>query len=165
MEGTIEYGEKVKLDIKDKKILKILHDDGRASIAAISRKTGIPRDSVMYRINRMIKSKVIRFFHVILNPSLMGYEIYSFVSLTLHNLTHEKESRFLNYIQSHPNITYIARVTGKHDFIITITAENIKEFDNIITQIRIKFSDIIRDYDTSSIIQEVKYDYMAELVK
>lgn len=162
---TISYGGNVKLDQKDKKILKTLQENGRANVATISRKTGIPRDSVMYRINKMIKTKVIRFFHAVLNPSVIGYEIYSFVSLTLHNLTNEKEAKFLNFIKSHPNITYIAKTTGKQDFIINVIARNLKELDEIITEIRMKFSEIVKDYETSSIIQEHKYDYMVELIK
>ena len=39
------------LDYKDKKILEILNDNARLTIAEISRKTGIQRDSVINRIN------------------------------------------------------------------------------------------------------------------
>lgn len=165
MSKTIEYGKTIKLDKKDKNILRVLQYEGRNSIATISKKTGIPRDSVMYRINRMKKLKVIRFFHVVLNPSFLGYEIYSYVNFTLHNLNAEKEKRFLSYLKLHPNVTYIAKTTGKQDFVINLAARNLNELNEIITRIRMKFSDIIRDYETSSIIQEHKYDYMVDLIK
>ena len=45
----------VTLDKKDKKILQALDKNARLSIANISRKTGIQRDSILYRINKMKK--------------------------------------------------------------------------------------------------------------
>ncbi len=161
---TIEYGERVKLDSKDRKILEILDKDARASIANISRKTGIQRDSVLYRINRLKKLKVIRLFHTVLNPSILGCQIYSFVNLTLYNLNQDRETLLLNFLKAHPNIVYVAKTTGRWDFTINVAAKDLKHFDEIVTQIRLKFSDIIKEYESSSIIQEYKYDYMVGLV-
>jgi len=73
-----------KLDGKDKKILKALDQNARLSIANISRKTGIQRDSVLYRINKMKKEGVIKFFHTALDPVILGYPVYSFVNFVLN---------------------------------------------------------------------------------
>ena len=162
--NLIEYGEKIKLDGKDKKILAALDQNARLSIADISRKTGIQRDSVLYRINRMKKLKVIRFFHTVLNPSILGYDIYSYVSFNLHHLTPQREKELTGYFKSHPNIVYVAKTTGKWDFMINIAAKNLKQFDEIMQSIRMKFSEIIKEYETSSIIQEYKYDNMVDLI-
>ena len=155
----------VKLDAKDKKILGVLDKNARATIAEISSKTGIQRDSVLYRINRMKRNNTIRFFHAVLNPSVMGYEIYSFVNYVLHNLTPEREGKFLAFLRTHPSIVYVAKTTGRWDFVICVVARNLKEFDEILYQIRMKFSDIVKDYETSPIIQEYKYDCMVDLIK
>ncbi|MBI4163038.1 MAG: AsnC family transcriptional regulator [Candidatus Aenigmarchaeota archaeon] len=165
MGDLIEYGKNAKLDTKDKKILEVISTNARLSVADISRKTNIQRDSVLYRINKMQKQKAIRFFHTVLNPSILGYEIYSFVNFVLHNLTEQKEKTFLSFLKTNPNIVYVAKTTGKWDITTSIAAKNLKHFDEIITQIRMKFSDIIKEYDTASIIEEHKYDYMVDLIK
>ncbi len=162
--NLIEYGEKVKLDKKDKKILEALDQDARLSIADISRRVGIQRDSVFYRINRMKKLKVIRFFHTVLNPSLLGVSIYSYVSFSLHNITPHKEKELISYLKSNPQFVYIAKTIGKWDLIVNIAAKDLKHFDEVLSTIRTKFSEIIKDYETSSIIQEYKYDNMVELI-
>jgi len=164
-EYLIEYGEKVKLDKKDKKILECLDKNGRISIANISRKTGIQRDSVLYRIKKMKKQKVIRFFHTVLNPSILGYPVYTFVNFILYNFSEEDEKVFLSFLKTHPNVVYVAKTTGKWDFTINIAAENLKQFDEIMREIRREFSKIIKDYETASIIQEYKYDYLVDLIK
>ena len=153
-----------KLDQKDKKILTVLNTDGRASIAKISRKTGIQRDSVLYRLNKMKKQKVIRFFHPVLDPTILGYPVYSFVNFVLYNLTDKNEKAFKGFLNAHPNVVYVAKTTGKWDFTINIAAKDLTHFDKVLREIRMKFSNIIKDYETASIIEECKYDNMLELV-
>ena len=160
----IAYGEPVKLDRKDKRILELLNTNARLSIADISRKTGIQRDSVLYRIRRMEKQNVIRYYHTLLNPSVIGYPVYSFVNLVLHNLDGQKEKSFIAFLRTHPNIVYVAKTTGKWDFTIAVCARNLSDFDKIISGIRMKFSRIIKDYDSASIIQEYKFDNMVGLI-
>ena len=41
------------LDNKDKKILNALNENARLSIANLSRETGIKRDSILYRLNKL----------------------------------------------------------------------------------------------------------------
>ena len=124
----ITYGKTVKLDKKDKKILTLLNTDARLSIAQISRKTGIQRDSVLYRIKKMQKQKVIRYFHTLLNPAVLGYPIYSFVNLTLNNLTEDKEKDLISYLKAHHNVVYLAKTTGKWDVTLCISAKNLQHF-------------------------------------
>ena len=59
MEGKyeLEYGEKVKLDGKDKKIIEQLQKDAKQSISDIARKTKLPRDLVKYRIKKLEEEK------------------------------------------------------------------------------------------------------------
>lgn len=158
------YPELLKLDKKDKKILEVLNYNARLSIAEISRKTGIQRDSVLYRIKRMEKQKTIRFFHTVLNPGRLGYPIFAFVNIVLHNLDEKKEKNLLSFLKTHPNVIYVAKTTGKWDFTINIAAKNLQHFDEILTNIRMGFSPIIKEYDVASIIQEYKYDSMVGLI-
>jgi len=157
--------ETVKVDNKDKKILETINRKARLSIANISRKTGIQRDSVLYRIKRMQKQKVIKFFHPVLDPTVLGYPIYSFINFVLHDLSAEKEKSFIAFLKTYPNVVYVAKTTGKWDLTINIAAKNLKHFDEIMTKIRRKFSKIIKDYDSASIIKEYKYDNMVNLIE
>ena len=163
-EGFIGYGERVKLDGKDKAILECLERNARLSVAMIARKTGIQRDSVLYRMKRLIALKVIRSFHTVLNPPILGYPVYVFVNLELHNLSTEAEKGLLAFLTAHRNIVYCAKTTGKWDLTLVIAARDLKNFDEIIHEIRMKFPKILKDYESASIIQEYKYDAMAGLI-
>lgn len=160
----LEFGEKIKLDKKDKKIIELLQRNARISISEIARKTGIPRDSIKYRIRRLERQKVIRFYHAFLNPSKLGYPMYSYVAFTMHNMTEEKEKKFISFLNAHKNVIYVSKTSGNWDFAIGICSKNFKEFDDILRNIRLKFSNIIKEHQVSSVIQEYKYDWMVDLI-
>jgi DNA-binding Lrp family transcriptional regulator len=164
-EFMLEPGKKEKLDRKDKAILELMQKNARASVSTISRKTGIPRDSVNYRIKRMEKLKVIRFHHTLINPAKIGYPLYTGVQLKLYNFDDETEKDFVNYLMANPNVVYVSKTSGKWDFMIAICSRDFKQFDDIMRSIRVKFSNIIKDYETSSVIQEYKYDFMYDLIR
>jgi len=160
----MEFGEKVKLDAKDKKILEQLQKNARQLISEIAKKTGLPRDVVQYRIKKLEENKVIRAYHTFLNPSKLGYPLYVYVGFSLYNITTEDEEKFLAFLKNHKNVIYVAKNSGKWDFSIGVCAKDYKEFDDILKEIRRKFSKIIKDYETMPVIQEYKYDYLVDLI-
>lgn len=154
-----------KLDQKDKKILEVINNNGRASVTEIARKTRIPRDSVHYRLQRLIKSKVIRFFHTAIDHRKLGYPIFTFVNFVLYNFNEETEKRFYNYLINLKKVIYVTKTTGKWDCTIAIAAKDLEQFDSVLRGIRKRFSSIIKDFETASIIKEIKYDYMVDLIE
>ena len=155
----------LKLDNKDKNILKMLYGDGRASVSEISRKTGIPRDSVHYRLQRLIKSGVINQFLLILDSVKLGYPVFTFVNFILYNFDDKTEKEFYSYLVQQPYVIYVAKTTGKWDCTISISAKTLEHFDSILRDIRKKFSPIIKEFETASIIEEIKYDYKLDLIQ
>ena len=165
MQKYYEFNEKVaKLDWKDKKILEQLNKNARMSLTEISKKTGIPKDSVLYRIRRMEKNEVFR-YAVILNPLKLGLPIFNAVYLQLINFDKQKEEQLIAHIKSNPYLVYSAKVVGKYDFIISIVAKNMLQFEQIFDEFKTKFNIIIKDFDVLSIIEEHKYDYLIDLIK
>lgn len=152
------------LDLKDRKILEIMDEDGRAQVSTIARKAGMPRDTVHYRLQRMLKGGHIKFFHPVLDPTKLGYPVYTFVNFELHNFDEGRERAFYLHLSEHPQIGYVAQVAGKWDCTIAIAARSLEDFDSILRSIRKAFSDIVKDFDTASIIKEWKHDDLTGIV-
>ena len=150
-------------DKKDKKIIETIDRNARLTIAEISRKTGIQRDSVLYRLRRLEKEKVVRFYHAVLDPVALGFPVYVFVNV-LQNLDEKNERLFFAHLREHPHVVYVAKTTGRWDVTMCIAARDLKHFDEILTGIRRNFSTIIKEYESASIIEELKYDKMAGLL-
>lgn len=160
----MSFGDKVKLDSKDKSILTELQKNARMSIAQISKRTGLPRDVVAYRIEKLEKNKVIRAHHTFLNPHKLGYPLYVYVLFTCYNLKPAEEKKFISFLTDHRQIIYVAKNSGKYDFTIGICARDYKDFDDVLRTIRQTFPDAIKDIESMPTIQEYKFDWMADLI-
>ncbi|OIO40013.1 hypothetical protein AUJ61_02725 [Candidatus Pacearchaeota archaeon CG1_02_30_18] len=156
--------EKVKLDIKDKKILKLLNKNCRITLVEISNKTGIPIDSVKYRIKRMEKNEVFS-YAVILNPLKIGYPIFNTLFLQLVNFDKEQEKKLMNYVQNHPYLAYAAKIAGKYDFAISVVAKNLTQFTKIVGDFKTEFNQIVKEVDMAMVLEEYKYDYLIDLIE
>ncbi|KHO45407.1 MAG: Lrp/AsnC family transcriptional regulator, leucine-responsive regulatory protein [archaeon GW2011_AR3] len=154
-----------KLDKKDRAIIRALEENGRAMIKDISKKTGIPRDSVNYRIRKLVGQKVIKGFVPVCDTLKMGYPIYSWVTMQLQNFNEETEKKFRNYLHHNRNVIYIARVTGDFHYIITVAAKSIPEFDIVLRELLAKFPNLIKSYTTSLLIEEAQYDTFYRLIE
>ena len=154
----------IKLDDKDKEILRLLNTDCRMSLTDISRKTRIPIDTVKYRIERMEKERVFH-YAIVMDPLKIGYPIYDALYLNLVNFTKEEEKKLEVYTKKNKNIIYSAKTMGKYDYIIGFVAMNTRELNDLIGQFKSEFQNIIKEFDTLSIIEEYKYDYMIDLIK
>ena len=163
-EVELNYGERIKLDEKDKKIIEQLQLDCRQTIQEISKKTKLPRDVVVYRIKRMEDNKLIRQYHASLNPALLGYPLYVYVGFSLLNINPEEETKFINFLKSKKQIIYVAKNSGKWDFSIGVAAKDYNDFDKVLKEVRAEFTKVIKDYEILPVIQEYKYDYMTDLI-
>src|SRR5687767_4248412 len=113
--------EFVTLDEKDKKILEHLNKNARMPLTDIAKKTGIPIDTVRYRIERMETAGMFQ-YAIVMNFEKLGYPIFNEVQLQLVNLNEEWEKKLFAYVKAHPHIIYGAKVAGKYDFTIAILA-------------------------------------------
>lgn len=155
----------MKLDKKDSKILQELERNGRALIKTISNKTGIPRDSVNYRIKKMLKEGVIKGFVPVCDTTQMDYPVYTWLNLQLQHFDEKKEKQFVAFLKSTFNVVYIAKVTGKYHYMITIAAKTIQDLDQVLRSIMAKFPTLIKSYNTSLMIEEIQYDSFHRLIR
>lgn len=153
-----------KLDKKDKVILKALEKDGRALIKDISKKTGIPRDSVNYRIRKMKNEGVIKNFIPVCDTMKMNYPVYSFVSLKLQLYDDKIEKKFQKFLKDEKNVVYIAKVTGPYNYMIRASVRSIEELDLFIRKMMVKFPGLIKDYETSMMVDEIQHDTFYKLI-
>lgn len=151
------------LDEKDRRILQLLNKNARISLTKISRKTGIPIDTVRYRIRQMEENEVFN-YAVIINPPKMGYPLFNVLYLQLINFSAERETKLVAYVESHPHLVYASKISGKYDFAVGVVAKNMLQFDAIVNDFKTEFSSIIKDIDIFHITKEYKYDYMLDLI-
>jgi len=160
----LEYGIPANLDKKDKVILKALEQNARASVIDLAKKTNLTRDVVAYRIQKLISQGVIIGFSALLNPPKMGFPVITYVCFALERANKKREDEFVKYMKSMNYVSYIASITGRWDYIIDIMAKNPGHMNDILKDIRHKFSDIIKEYEVMNVLEEFKYEEIAGIL-
>ena len=100
------------MDKKDKKLLAELSLNSRIPINQLAKKIGVSREVANYRLNKLIKQKVILGFYTLIDTERLGFSRYT-CFFHLKGISHEKEKEFLNYLLNHEFVTYMGPVIGK----------------------------------------------------
>jgi DNA-binding Lrp family transcriptional regulator len=157
-EKLIDYGKSYKVDKTDKKILCLLNQNSRQSLAELSRKSGLTRDVIRYRIEKLVKQIVILGFKPVLNTPRLGLPVINHVYFLLKPETFDQEKKFVSHLKSNPQVISVSSLVGKWEYRVTIVAQNPSDFNNVLKKIRIKFPDLIKDFETMSILEQYKHD-------
>ncbi len=150
------------IDKIDYKILSILLKNARMKTIEIADKINTTEMVVRYRIKKLIEKGIILGFRAFLDIRKLGY-IYFKVHFTLQNLTSEKKKRVFDYIHAHPKTIYTTELVGGADLETEFQVENNDELYENINKIRLKFGDIIRDYEFMQYTQEYHFTYLPEM--
>lgn len=147
---------KIKIDDIDIKILKLMAENARMPITEIATKINITVKTAITRIKKLKKANVIFDYRISLNLDKIGYKFFKcFISLKSAN--EKRITEFLSYCQANKNIIHVIETIGDCDFEPEIEAESNEQFYKIISEMREKFSDIIREIKTLDIIKEYSY--------
>lgn len=151
------------VDQKDIQLLKILAKDAKTQTYKIANELGLSSDAVLYRVKNLVASHVIERFIAAIDTTKLGYR-WHIILLQLRSLTDEKEKVLSSFIKSHPNMLYFTRAVGKYDLAIDVNAQDEKHFNDILMELRIKFQEVIKTYDTILMFEEYKYTYFPEVL-
>jgi DNA-binding Lrp family transcriptional regulator len=119
------------MDSKDKQILQILKDDGRAGYGYIGDKVGLSEGAVRKRIKMLADSGVIRKFTVKIGVA-EGAEAITLLATNPSVPTQVVSER----IRAIPNVETTYEVTGQYDIVAVISGMNVTEVNECIEKIR-----------------------------
>ncbi len=120
-----------KMDEKDKQIIKILKDDGRAGYGEIGAQVGLSEGAVRKRIKTLTDESVIRKFTVKVGVG-EGAQAITLLSTNPAYPTQEVSKK----IQETPNVETIYEVTGEYDIVAVISGLSVTEVNECIEKIR-----------------------------
>ena len=145
-----------KLDDLDKKILNELQKDCRQSLDLISKKLGVPKSTIYYRIRKLEENGVIEGYYAKVNPKVLGHEYFT-VTLVRAKYGpgyHKKVGEILSKV---PGVWAVYYVLGDYDFIVIARAKSREEFVKNILEKFINLDEIERT-NTITVVEIFKED-------
>ncbi len=150
--------ERMEIDSINKEILAALVENAREPATKIAKKVGITPEAVNNRIKSMLKKELIQSFLLKLNWQIFGYSYYKII-IDFKQLTGKRKQELVEFCAIHPNVSYVIEGIGIGDIQIDLELESQEALHNFLSLLRETFSDIISDYETLSIFEEIKMRY------
>jgi len=149
---------KSEIDELDLNILKKLGQNARKSIVDIATELKTNVRIINYRIKQMTKKQIILGFKIALNYERLGIKFYK-AFIYLDSPKKERIEELVSYLESNKNVTHHVKVLGNWDLEPEFEFYSEEGFDETLTNLKDKFSDIIKKLDVITISKEHKFIY------
>lgn len=150
----------VKLDETDKKILKILQEDGRITTKILAGKIHLSNTPVYERVKKLERTGVIRNYAAIVDRAMIGKGTTVFIMATLKMHSKEIMDRFREQVLSFPEVIEFYYISGNHDVMLKIMIGDMQEYKLFVEE---KLSNVENIYQFHSIFaisgdEKIAYD-------
>jgi len=136
---TIPHKMDLLLDDLDRKILYHLDLNSRQSTREIAKKVGSNKNTVNFRIHKLIERGVITRFSTNINTAKFGYSNIK-VYFQFQDFNEKIEKEFFDYLKSIKRVGWIVRASGRWDALFCFWAKSSFDFHKIFTKILNRFS-------------------------
>ena len=150
----------VQLDKIDIEILRLLQEDCRLTLDEMSKRLGIPKSTIHYRIKRLERAGIIEGYYAKLNPKKLGKD---YMAITLVRARYGKgyHRRVGEKLAKLPGVWGVYFVLGDTDFVVLVRANDREEFMKILESM-INCEEIERTI-TLAVVEIIKEDPRIEL--
>ncbi len=123
---------KPEIDPIDRKILRILATDGRASYQAIADEVGLSRPAVMERVKRLEETGYINGFGARLDRARAGFPVTAFVAVRYGNSDYVGDEPRMREMEKHPGVLECHHVAGEDCYILKVVAPDLEGVERIL---------------------------------
>jgi len=124
----------VKLDETDRRILELLSDDARRTIADIATRVNLSPAPVKRRIDRLRQIGVIAGYTVVLDHTMIGPSIDAFTELRFAGDADIDE--ILREVQEIPEIHEVFTMAGDPDALLRIRVDDVEHLREVVNRLR-----------------------------
>jgi len=147
-----------KLDITDLKILKILKEDSRESLANIADKLSISKATVSRRISRMEEEGFISGYTIITNPARLGL-MRAMIGLEVIG---PSVNAIIEELKKFEEIEFIHKVFGDHSLLCEVYTKSVDSLYDLIQSHILKIANI-QNVEVDILIERIALNPDAEL--
>ena len=122
----------LELDSIDLSILENIQKNGRITNVELASITGISAPPCLRRLKSLEKNGIITGYHADIDPEYMGYGFKGVSIITLSSQNIKDVTTFINNVSKLKNVRSCFSTPGEQEFILTIIARNLQEYDKFL---------------------------------
>ncbi len=143
------------MDALDRKILKVLQADARASLQQIGQAVGLSASPCWERIRKMELSGVIEGYTVRLNAQALDLADTVLVQLTLDSHTDNTLEKFGEVLATIPEVIEAYLVSGEYDYLLRVAVKDTRDYERLLREKLYKIKGI-RHSKSSFVLRTMK---------
>lgn len=145
----------MKLNHRDRKILKLLSADSRMPNAEIADQVGMSASACWRRIKAFEEEGVIERYSLVLDEERVGLNFRAIVMVTLARYDPESGSKFEKAMAQSDLVVGCYATTGKEDYHMHVLCEDIKAYNDFLEKYLFKLG-TVESVQTNVILRDVK---------
>ncbi len=151
------------LDTLYRKILSELDQNSRQAYSTLAKKARIKKDTVKYRIDKLIEREVINGFYTVIDYSKLGFLLFRLYIKT-EEIPEPKKQELINYLKAHKNVNLLFRITGIYNLSFDVWVIDVWQYEDFWYDLVKKFGIYFADYHSAikSSYTEFSRNYLHE---
>lgn len=134
----------MKLDLLDRKIIAELDKDARQSASQIAKKLKSAKETVNFRINRLLQKEIIKGFYPMIDTSLVNM-FFVKLFIKFKEIKPERRKEILDYLSKHPEMSQVLLLEGKFDVQLYLLMKENHDIMNFMENLNTFCGEEIRD--------------------
>lgn len=147
----------ITIDRLDRKILRILQDDGRISNVNLAQRVGLSPTACNERVRKLEREGVIDGYHARINPAKLGANLMVFVEITLTRTSPDAFAEFSAAVRETPEILECHLVAGDFDFLIKARVPDMPSYRKLLGETILTMPGV-NESRTYVVMEEIKDD-------
>lgn len=145
------------LDRFDRKVLAVLAEDGRISIADLARRIGLSKSPTQARLRKLESDGIITGYRALIDPIRLGLDHVAFVEVRLHDTRETALAAFNAAVAKIGEIEQVHLIAGNFDYLMKVRTRSMSEYRIVLAE---KISTLPHVAGTSTYVamQAVKED-------
>lgn len=141
----------VKLDLLDRKVMYELDLNARLTSSQLAKKLRRSKETVNFRVNRLVKNGYVKGFYTVLNTSKLGWYYYK-VYMKFKNTTPDKEKEIFGYLQKQDHTAYLGSMEGYYDCIFLVMVQSPKDMTDFMNPFIENYGEFIQEKEIHTVV-------------
>ncbi len=143
-------------DSIDRKILTLLQDDCRITIAELAEQVGLTASPCHRRVKILEENGVLKRYIALVDQKAVGLPVSVFISIKLERQKEEDLSRFAKAISGWREVLECYLMTGHRDYLLRVVVADLAAYERFLKQKLTRVSGI-SSIESSFALDQIKY--------
>ena len=119
------------MDALDVRLVSLLRENARLSVATLAKQLGVSRGTVQNRIDKLVEQRVLLGFTVRTAPEAASHRIRAVTTIR----TEGDADVVLRTLRGYPAVRALHTTNGRWDIVAELATDTLHEFDDVLRQI------------------------------